>query len=259
MKNFKLKILNSCLAFLALVFLNACTIPHPSNPSVQQMDQFFVSTGVVRYFMPDVPAWDNYSEIGGCYRSYQIKYLNMEQLRNSFSLDYEKAVQFQYMYNVELQSMLKRFEVERLPFKEEEALFYHILDRVEANFKAFRTPEYKRVNLVWVDEMLKNNNVELLKKKLKGAVIDTGHPVLVSLCLGHKEMEALISKLGLAQLDIRFIPSEMMSIFSSKNERNPFMGVDVKNLFGKEQKLYFYVLKGPLPELFGQGTSVNKL
>ena len=87
---------------LAVLFLISCS--HPENKENgglerRRLDSYFQSTGTTRYFLTDLPNWANFSTSGKCFRTPTIRFLDLQKLRESFSLSYEQAVQFQILFN----------------------------------------------------------------------------------------------------------------------------------------------------------------
>jgi len=226
---------------LILLFFVACASMGPQDVKKVDSTQFYNGAGIVGYFLPEVPEWTMLSESGQCSRNKRIRFIDIPILRRSFSLNYEMAHQMQLMFNLELGKKLSDVGAPFLALKEEESLFYQVLDQISAHFKIFSPPTYKQVNIVWIDLAINNPEVlARLKKLVSGSLLDEGHPVLVSSCLTYKEIEMFASELGLQGRDIRFISYEMLSIFDDENKRNYQLGINLDHLFKKDQKLFFW-------------------
>lgn len=231
---------------IGLLLLTACsTTDADKQMKRRNLDEYFSGSGVVKYFLSDLPNWANFSQTASCQRTISPRYLNINTLISSYSYNYEEAIQLQYMYNVEMNKLKKRTESDFLPFSDEEKLFFTLSDKIQADIRTFRAPKFKRVNFVWIDPLLTNKQgYERLVALLNGAAMEKGHPVLISLCLNHFELEAYLSKRGLLNRNIRYIPYEMFSAYSIKGEREPLFQLHINEFFKKDQKLFLYLPKG---------------
>ncbi|MFT6546407.1 MAG: hypothetical protein ACJAT2_003754, partial [Bacteriovoracaceae bacterium] len=233
---------------IGLLFLLGCsTTDADKQLKRRNLDEYFSGSGVVKYFLSDLPNWANFSQTASCQRTISPRYLNINTLISSYSYKYEEAVQLQYMYNVEMNKLKKRTESEYLPFSDEEKLFFTLSDKIQADIRTFRAPTFKRVNLIWIDPLLKNKNgYERLMGLLNGEAMEKGHPVLISLCMNHFEFEDYLSKRGLLNRNIRYIPYEMFSAFSVKGEQEPIFQLHINEFFKNDQRLFLYIPKGSI-------------
>lgn len=209
----------------------------------RNLEEYFQSSGVVKYFLPDLPDWANSSVTGQCMRKTPVRYFNFKNLTESFAMDYMKSVQFQYMYNLESRKLKLNASAEYLPLKDEEKTFYMVSDRIQAGIYAFMPPKFKRINLVWIDPALSSDKaMASLQRLMKGPQMDLGHPVFVSMCLSTKEMDEFVRKNKFRD-GIRFIPHTMFSPFDAERKLGPTLYLNVSALFKPEQKMYFYLPK----------------
>ncbi len=209
----------------------------------RNLEEYFQSSGVVKYFLPDLPDWANSNVTGRCMRKTPVRYFNFKNLIESFAMDYEKSVQFQYMYNLESRKLKMDVSAEYLPLKDEEKTFYMVSDRIQAGIYSFMPPKFQRINLVWIDPALSSDKeMESLKKLMNGSQMDLGHPVFVSLCLSTKEMGEFVRENKFRD-GVRFIPHTMFSPFNEKREISHHLYLNVPALFKPEQKIYLYLSK----------------
>ena len=202
---------------------------------------FYGGGSIIGYFLPETPEWIMGSESGQCARSKRIKFLDMVILRQSFALDYAQAHQMQLMFNLELEKKVQMSEVPSLTTREEEVLFYQVLDQITSNFQVFRPPSFKQVNVVWIDPALNDKEIYLrLKKFVQSRAFDSAHPVFVSSCLGQKEIEKFTEEMGLGNMDIRFLSNEILSIFDENNKRKYQFGLDLNKFFNTDQRVIFW-------------------
>ncbi|MEI8348161.1 MAG: hypothetical protein WCG27_11885 [Pseudomonadota bacterium] len=243
------------MALLNLVI--SCSSPPSVTPknemSRRQTEEYFVGSGVAQYFLSDIPQWANFSTAANCYRQVPIRYLDISHLRQSFSLDYVQALQFQYMFNRDFRKMKLENKTSFIPLKEEEELFYNVLEKVRANLGGLDIPTFNRVHMVWIDPVLSDPKIlQRLVLLMKQEVMNQGHPVFVSLCLNADEMAVFLQKNGLEGRNIRFAASELYVSVDKNNIPITRMAVDFSVFFNPQQKLYFYIPKGSiLPQEFG--------
>ena len=227
-----------------LIFLFSCAHQQENKDDGEmkrrEMSDYYSGTGIVRYFLPNIPAWANTSHSGKCHRKESIVLLDYEKLRRSYFLNYEQAVQFQLLFNRDLRRVMSAHQVNYLTFKKEEEIFYETSDRIQSNFKVFKEPKLKTVNIIWIDHAL--GDVKVLKRLnslFKKKVMDEGHPIFLSMCLRREELIDFVRKNHLPRSG-RYISYEMFSPFQSNNEKSYGHVLEVDQLFGKNYKLYFY-------------------
>ena len=213
---------------------------------VRKLDQYYQSSGIMKYFLTQLPDWANFSTSGRCKRSTRVRYMHLKNLRKSFYLSYEQAIQFQYMHNMEYQKLKLNSGSELLMLKDEEKLFYNVSDKIQANIMAFRKPKFKRVHVLWIDPFL--NNPSGLSVFMKRKIMDKGHPVFISMCLGFHGMNELLNKLKLAGQNIRLIPAGMFSIFTADGGSDFHFSIKLDDFFEKGQSLLLFVPKGEVPK-----------
>lgn len=249
-------LLHTFLILLLLALASCSQLGEGRHLKKRNLNEYFVGSGVVQYFLPAMPAWANVSLAGQCRRQEQMRYLQMENVKKSFYLDYKKLVHFQHMYNYFYYKKRDELSSSFLSFKDEEKLFYDISDKVDADLFVFRAPKFKRVHLIWVDPFINNQ----LKLKLFMARKDVreGHPVFVSLCLSYMEMDSLVKNLSLVHLNIRNISYEFFTPFSEEGEMGILPKLNLSKLFFPKQQLYLFLPKGESPEEFeGKFTTVH--
>ena len=225
------------------VILVGCSV---NDLKVRNVDEYSHGPKIVKYYLPELPRWANISTSGSCKRSVSNKFLNFKSLRDDFAFKYHELVQFQYLYNIEYQKLVKKVDRGIPPFAEEEKLFYTVFDKVKTKLYAFRKPSFNRVNLVWIDQY----KVSRLKKLMKSNAMRNGHPVFVSLCLSQEKMVEFIQENGFSNKDIRTMSFEIFSPYSNNILMPGKISLDFSKLFSKKQRLYFYSSKGYLPPEF---------
>lgn len=218
---------------LALItfILAACT----SGMKPRNVEQYYASTGVEKYFLSDIPEWANFSQSAGCFRTKGIRYFDIDALMKSYSLNYANATQIQATFNEEYLAVKKQPNV-TLTLKDEEVLFFKASEKVNSKIIFFEAPAFRQIHLIWLDEALKGKKQEeKLKNFLQSSVHDNGVPVLISACLTIQEIEAKFE--GSA---VKVISAEMFSIYDEKGEKQPNLHINLGAFFKPEQKLVFY-------------------
>ena len=207
-----------------------------------ETDFQYQGIGTSKYFLAPLPEWANSVESLSCQRTSIFRYINLPSLRQSYNLQYEQALQFQILFQKGLQENEKEKGRSTLSMKEEELIFLRVMDQVHANFKGFRLPEYKRVNLIIIDSLWGDPKAILtLKKLMKSSSMTQGHPVALSFCHSSAEISKKLKKWKISANNIRIFPMEFLSPFNVKGEITPMVGIDLNHIFKKEQKLHVYI------------------
>jgi len=234
-----------------LLVVSSCAIKRGNRYDLEKRntEEYFSNTGVVRYFLPDLPAWANSSVSGQCKRSSSIRFFNLKSVRESYSLNYEQGLQFQLMFNKFVRSAKNSAGAEYVNIKEEEKIFNTVADRVRAGIKAFKKPKYKRVHFIWVDRAISNKLVlDKLKKKMRTEQMGIGHPVFISLCLDSLALEQFVKDNQLYISNARYFSAELFSPYSSEEKKMlTKVHVDLSKFMKKTQELYLYTPNGKAP------------
>lgn len=223
----------------------------------RRVEEYFVSSGVERYFLPEIPNWANFSEDARCRRKTSIKFFNMEFLRASLNLSYEESIQLQLMFNDEVQKVKAEKNIIHIPFENEEEIFYQVNERIQAGIRAFRKPTFKRVNIIWIDPYF--NNIASLRSLMKRSEMYKGHPIFVSLCLTSKEMGIWMKKNSFDNQNIRKISYELLTPYTVKGKLDTTYHMNFDELL-RHKKIYFYIKKGwNKPALFDGHYKLRRL
>ena len=236
-----------------LFFLCACSTTTGLKPRV--VEEYYVSTGIERYFLPDIPEWANFSQSGGCFRTKGLRYFDIDALMKSYSLSFFEALQVQASFNEEFLAAKKLQSKESLTLKEDENIFFKASEKVGSKINFTNLPDFKRIHLIWVDETIADSAREQkLKNFLNSSVHDEGVPVLVSACLTKSDLEKRFS-----DINVKSISAELFSIYDAKGQKKPNLHVNLDVFFKPEQKLYFYgqSIKGPVQDITGSYKIMN--
>ena len=95
--------------FILILLLSSCA--HEKNGmslGKRSLDEFYVGSGVIRYFQPSIPQWINYSQESKCHRKTIPYYLNYSNISSSFNLTYFEMMQLQYSFNNQYKKLLPK-------------------------------------------------------------------------------------------------------------------------------------------------------
>jgi len=267
------------LIVLTLIF-QACSNSHKTNASNarRNIEEYYQSSGVVRYMLTELPVWANGSVSGGCQRQFSFNYFNFFELTKNFAMEFSSAWQAQMHFNYEKTGMIlmareaqakmqngNKEDVKDLvvgPGREEQ-IFYQSMDKVKANFPAVNIPTYKRVNILWIDPLLDFIDKKWVMKpgvanKFKGhSLLNSGHPAIVSFCLSAHELENLLESERLAENNIRLFAAEGMTIYRTNFLPNYGLYYPLRELFEPTQNLYLYSPGKVVPAEIGALTAVE--
>jgi hypothetical protein len=233
------------IVLITLLFiLTSCGGQELSDSALKRrsLKEYYVSSGEVNYFLPELPSWANYSSSGQCYLDKSVRYLNFEKLRRSLLLSYEEAVQMQMMFNYVLQKAGEKEHIETVDFKSEEKIFYDVTQKIQQKIRSFNTPKYSRLHVIWIDPFLGEKGA--LKKILSSKEMSLGHPILLSMCLSLRGLENYLRSNKMNNKNIRLISSEAFTPYDKNNEVNYQFNVNLDDLFKIKKKVYLYLKKG---------------
>lgn len=225
--------------YILIIFLISCGTTPRGKLEKRNIDEYYLGTGFVDYFLPQLPSWANYSSVASCRRDISVRYVNLEKLMNSLSFDYESALSIQNMFNNELNARVAQKHIDSLNLGDEEKLFYDVSQRVRQGQRTFKKPRYDRVHVIWLDSI---DNPWRLKKLLSSQKMSLGHPVLLSMCLSRSHMKVYLKRHGLDNKNIRLISTELLSPYTNKGELSTQMSLDLSELM-KKKKIYFFSRK----------------
>jgi len=240
------------ILFVPLLLLG-CAVDKNLKP--RNVEDYYTSTGVEKYFLTDVPAWASFDQNAGCFRTPGIRYFNIDALMKSYALTYNQALQIQGSFNEEFVQYKKVDKSKAPSFKEEELLFYKVVEKVSSKIHFFTPPEFKRIHFIWIDEILGDERKEKkLKQFLNSSTMDLGVPVMVSFCMTREEIEKKFP-----DLSSKLISAELFSIYDRQGVIAPGFKFDLEQFFGPAQELYFYSQKilDPSYELKGSLKILN--
>jgi len=229
------------IIYVFLITFVGCSFNNGSiGNGKRNLDEYLELSETHSYFLSDIPKWAHVVESAACSKS-SLKYINLEKLMNSFSFDYHKALQFQVLFNKEYNKIKKEVGIKSLPIKNEEELFYNVLNKIQSNFLTLKIPAFERLHLVWVDPYKKNP--KKIERLLNGKEMEMAPPVLVSLCLNQNEMRQFQSKINFTDVNMVNVSSELFTIFHPNGHPASYFHMHFDH-FLKNKELVFYIPKG---------------
>lgn len=181
------------------------------SPERQPLDFFYAGTGVMTYFLPDLPIWARGVSSFQCGQNFSVKHINADHLRASFSYTYQQAINFQNDFNLRLKEMSRESSTDAFSTRDHERLFFDINDRIQSDITSFQMPRFTRVHLIPVDwYLLERLPMEKLDQLMNSEEMDLGHPVFISLCFEREELQELAQS-RFAALPIRLLGYEVLS------------------------------------------------
>ncbi|MCK5882716.1 MAG: hypothetical protein KAG61_03430 [Bacteriovoracaceae bacterium] len=243
--------MNKLLIISILLLAFGCQTTRDNGMKRRNLGRYYVSSGIERFFMGDIPQWVNVSRSGSCKRQSEIKFINLPKLQNNFQLNYRDAIQFQYYLNLERHSKMEFYNSEFLMLKDEEIIFYDVSDRIQSGIFAFKSPKFKRVNLVWIDPVLDSKEkMNDLVRLMRSKSMDLGHPVFISLCMDHRALKRFINSKKVFGDNILMIPFDMFSVFDSEKKQQLGFQLEVERLLRKDQDIHLYIPAKEAPSEF---------
>lgn len=229
-----MKIFRCLLLSIVIMTIAACSAAPGLKP--RTVEEYYLSTGVEKYFLPEIPDWINFSEDAGCFRTKGLKYFDIDALMKSYALSFFEAIQLQALFNEDFLNAKSTQVRQALTLKEEENLFFKASERVGSKIFFTDLPDFKRIHLIWLDNVLGDKNSEgRLKRFLASEAHNDGVPVLVSACRTKKEIES-----ALPEAHYKIISAELFSVYNQQGQRVPNMHLDLGVFFKADQKLFFY-------------------
>tara|TARA_R110002049_G_scaffold121492_1_gene276225 strand:+ start:623 stop:1357 length:735 start_codon:yes stop_codon:yes gene_type:complete len=225
---------------LLLIFLASCGTSDDESQR-RNVGEYFTGSGVVQYFLPDLPVWAETVSSLGCHRESSVRFFDLNKLSQSFGLDYQQSIQFQISFNID---RAQRSLSNGLSLVEEERLFYSVSERIQAGIMPFKIPKFKKINLIVIDPLMKDKSkIAAFKKMLATPTYLSAYPVFVSLCYSEKTARKLISDLNFDG-EFSVLPMSTLSPFDSNGDLKSIPTLNIKDFFGKDKNITLIEPKG---------------
>jgi len=225
------------ILLFSFMTIAACSSNPPAVDSTNGLDNVYISGGTEKFFLGHIPHWANFSSWAGCQRSEPIRYLNYNNIKKSYNLNYENALHMQHMINRKILAFVKSTGSTQLPAKDETFIFNNVYAQVLGGSHDFTAPKFGKVSLVWIDPYLTDTGK--IKKYFRRDDVLSGHPVIITNCLSSFEVEELIEKLDVEDLGIKIISSEMFSAYGSDMKKKFDFTINLKSLLKKKDITFF--------------------
>ena len=234
----------SIILFLSTLFFHSCggVKKQESDLKRRNIDTYFNNNGVVKYFLPDIPSWANFSASGKCFRKSNTRYFDISAVRASFFISYEQALQQQLTFNQLIYKAKKPEHRKFITLEDEERFFFEASEKIQAGIRDFQKPNYQKLHIVWIDPI--SSNPKVISQLLSSNKMNSGHPVFLSMCMTRFEMMNYLRKNNLNSFNIRLISQELFSPFDNENNRIPNLAISLGSLFDKKQKFVIFIPRG---------------
>ena len=226
--------------WLVLLFVLSACANNQENFRRRNVDEYFTSSGVVQYFLPDLPTWADTVSSMQCRRESSVRFFDFEKMNSSFGLSYVQMLQMQLAFNIERN---QKCGAEAMALTEEERLFYATSERVQAGIVPFKIPTFKRLHVVLVDAFVQAEVYRDFYKLINSSEFSNGLPIFASLCYNDATVREFLEKTGFKG-SYEVIPSSMFSPFSAASKLGVTPGLNLAELLGSEKKIILYIPKG---------------
>ncbi|EPZ52416.1 hypothetical protein M902_2011 [Bacteriovorax sp. BAL6_X] len=198
-----------------ILALLSCTTAVDREYKRVQTDEYYRDSGAAVYMLPILPEWRNFSGEGQCKRTSDMRYLNILNLMDSFSIDHQSASQIQFAFNRLYTERAQNME--RSPtLKEVEQIFFSANDFVTATGGYLKQPKFSQVNIIWFDSY--RDNMAQLKKLMSSKSMLEGRPVFVSLCLKDTEIKPALKEASVNFEGAYFVDYRYLTYYTPKGE-----------------------------------------
>ena len=229
------------IILLLIVMLFGCSSKQTSKQDFSKTNFSNDYAISFKYMLPEIPSWSNFSVAGNCQRASSVRFMDYLALAKSFNLSYKQLAHFQHMFNVRISQDRERLGVLHLSRKDEEKIFQEVSNKVQGGVTIFTAPEYRRVNIIWVDPILQQENgAKKLKRLVSSKRITSGHPTFMSLCHDYMSLSKMIKENDLETMNIKMISSEFFAPFDQNIKRVNDFVLEIRALFDKQQQLHLY-------------------
>lgn len=239
-----MKVINTFF-ILTLSLLMACS----QAPATRDVEEFYQGSGVEKYFLSNIELIEKAKNTHSCKRTEEFRYFRLDKLVEDYKINFQQGLQVQALFNQEHLAIKEEIKMP-LPRKDEEAMFYRAVDKARNEIYFFYAPEFKRIHLIWFDEVMGSEaKIKKLKNFLNSGVHDNGVPVIVSSCLTKKMLESYLN-----QSINKAITLGMFSLYDSDLKNHQQLVLDLKALFKADQKLILYTQdkKTPNDQIIGK-------
>jgi hypothetical protein len=226
-----------------LILFNACegTVQRSQSTIQRPIDELYQGAGVEKFFLPNLPAWANFSESAGCHRPQLIRYLDLAKIAQSYTMNYDDVIKMQITFNRRYQSYVANARSAAIMPKDETFLFYNVLDQIQAGVADIEISSEQTIHLIWIDSFIQNKNkIKLFKKFYAKDSTHSAMPYWVSVCYSEKDIQAWARKNRLDLPNRRVISAEAFVAFDKILKPAALFGLDFSSLFKQTKNLILF-------------------
>jgi len=229
----KTRFLNYLVLILTISCGNAELKQHP--------DESYYSSGIEQFFLAELPLWANFSVLGQCEKSSSIQYLNFSKLKINYELSYPEMVELQAQFNFKRESYFSHASQKFLKPVEEVSFFTNSLEQVKGGIKLLKLPKTSHVNIIWLENFLKNHKMEELGPILEGDQFLEYPTILFSSCMTRWKMEEFLKEKKVYPEDVHFVGADWLTPYDLTSELGPGLFVNLSKVIGEVQFSIFEI------------------
>lgn len=201
-------------------------------------DVTYQTSGVEKYFLAELPAWANFSQVGSCFKSSSFTYLDLPKVSGAFGLSYYEMLELQAQYNERIENYFRSTTARFLKPVEQAGIFSNTLEQVKGGVRQLRLPDARQVDLIWLDSFIQNNKMGELQKMVKEGKFYERLPVVVSTCLSRQELDKWVTESNFDQVGFYLISAEWFTPFNIQMEAEPGLRLNLKQIFKQDTKFF---------------------
>ncbi len=220
----------SCLLLLTLISCSSGDLKKDYDPSLA-----YTSSGVEQFFLPELPAWSNFSSAGGCFKKSSFHYLNFSKLKENYQLSYLESLELQAQYNERLENYFRASAIKFLKPIEQASFFTNTLEQVRGGVKSLKIPKVDQVAVIWIEAFTDQE----LKQFMKSSKFDEKYTVLLSSCQSKQSLQQWLVQENFDGIGFGLITAEWLSPFDKEMKPIPGLKIYLQELFGPEIKIEF--------------------
>jgi hypothetical protein len=227
--------LNYSVLLLSLISCSSSEVRQRIN------DAPYRTSGIEQFFLPELPAWANYSSVGRCYKSSSFQYLDFPKVHASYQLSYAEMVELQAQYNERREDYFRSTAYRFLKPVEESAFFSNTLEQVRGGVRQFKLPKVSQADIVWLEGFTQGNKIADLRKMAKTGKFDERATVLFSSCLSRQMLNQWVQENGLENVGFYLLSAELLGPYDSKNNFHGGLKLEVSKMINPEVKVNIIV------------------
>lgn len=229
------------LNFLVLLVILSCGSSDLKKHEIPETG--YQTSGVEQYFLPELPAWANYSASGKCFKQHSFVYLDFEKLSQNYDLTYPQMLELQAQYNERLENYFRSTTVRFLKPVEEASFFGNTLEQVRGGVRHFKLPRVSQVEVIWLEGFERAKQVSELKKMAFSGRFDERLPVLFSTCLSRQDLNQWLIENDLDQAGFYTLSAEWLSPYDTQKSLRAGLAIDIEKLLEAKAKINVLVPK----------------